>query len=95
LEKFETLTEKERKLASGKLLSDANQEDNMRIEINRLLQVNDTPITAVRLLLDFFGQTFARQSFVIRVLQSSEILWTKFRGISYIFFLVLIMLAEN
>jgi hypothetical protein len=81
LEKFETLTEKERKLALGKLLSDANQEDNMRIEINRLLQVNVTPITTVRLLLDFFGQTFARQSFVTRVLQSSEILWTNFRGI--------------
>jgi hypothetical protein len=71
LEKFETLTEAQRKIVLGKLLSNVNQEDNMRLEINRLLQVNNTPLTAVR-LLEYFGPTFARQSFVTRVLQSSE-----------------------
>jgi hypothetical protein len=71
LEKFETLKEQERKQVLGKLLNNANREDAMRIEIDRLLRVNNTPITAVR-LLEYFGQTFARQSYVTRVLESPE-----------------------
>ena len=71
LDKFATLTEDQRKLVLRKLLSNVNEEGKMRIEINRLLEVNNTPVTAVR-LLEYFGQTFARQSFVSRILQSSE-----------------------
>jgi hypothetical protein len=71
LEKFETLTEAQRKLVLGKLLNNANQEDKMRLDFDRLLQVKNTPLAAVR-LLEHFGPTFARQSFVTRVLESSE-----------------------
>jgi hypothetical protein len=42
LKKFENLKEKERKFVLAKLLNNANREDVMRIEIDRLLQVNNT-----------------------------------------------------
>ena len=43
----------------------------MRIESKRLLEVIHRPVTAVR-LLEYFGQTFARQHFVSQVLEFSR-----------------------
>jgi hypothetical protein len=71
LEKFETLTEAQRKLVLAKFLNKTNQEDKMRLDFDRLLQVKNTPLAAVR-LLERFEPTFARQSFVTRVLESSK-----------------------
>jgi hypothetical protein len=65
------LTEQQRKFVLAKLLNNVNQKGELLMEIDRLLQVCNAPLTAVR-LLECFGQTFTRQSHVTRVLASQE-----------------------